>query len=88
MVYRVTPRSPRFSLRPVSSNPTLANTRREAVFQSQTVAHSRSCPDDFAYSRTANDASVANPRPQNRRSSSNASSGSPPTAGPPSTSPQ
>jgi hypothetical protein len=44
-------------------NPTFASTRREAVFQSQTEAHSRSCPDDLAQSSTAHDASVAYPCP-------------------------
>ncbi len=61
VVNRVVPRSGSTSLRSVSVNPTLARTRREAVFQSQTVAHRRSCPDDLAQSRTTNEASVAYP---------------------------
>ena len=40
-------------------NPTFASTRREAVFQPQTVAHSRSYPVDLAQSSTAHEASVA-----------------------------
>ena len=72
----------------VSVNPSLASTRREAVFQSQTVAHRRSYPDDLAQSSTANEASVAYPWFQTRRSSSNASSGSPSAARPLSISPQ
>lgn len=47
------------SFRSVSTNPSLASTRREAVFHSQTVAHGHSCPDDLAHSRTAHEASVA-----------------------------
>jgi hypothetical protein len=49
------------SFRSVSVKPTLARTRRDAVFQSRTVAHKRSYPDDFAQSRTASEASVAYP---------------------------
>ena len=44
-----------------SVNPTLASTRREAVFHSQTVAHRCSYPSVLAQSRTANEASVAYP---------------------------
>ena len=47
------------SSRSVSVNPTFSKTRREAVFQSQTVAHSRSYPDDLAQSSPAHEASVA-----------------------------
>lgn len=47
------------SLRSVPTNPTWARTRREAVFQSQTVAETRSKPDDLAQSSTAHEASVA-----------------------------
>lgn len=61
VVNRVVPYTASTSFRSVSVNPTLASTRREAVFQSQTVAHRRSNPDDLAHSRTANEASVAYP---------------------------
>lgn len=61
VVNRVVPRTTSTSFCSVSVNPTLASTRREAVFQSQTVAHRRSYPDDLAQSRTASAASVAYP---------------------------
>jgi hypothetical protein len=61
VVNRVVPETASTSVRSVSVNPTLASTRREAVFQSQTVAHRRSYPDDLAQSSTANEASVAYP---------------------------
>ena len=48
VVNRVVPWTSSTSFRPVSVNPTLASTRREAVFHSQTVAHRRSYPDDLA----------------------------------------
>jgi hypothetical protein len=59
VVTRVVPWTASTSVCPVSVNPSLASTRREAVFQSQTVAQRRSYPDDLAQSRTANEASVA-----------------------------
>ncbi len=40
-------------------NPTFDSTRREAVFQSQTEARSRSYPSVLAQSSTAQEASVA-----------------------------
>jgi hypothetical protein len=49
------------SQRSASVNPTLSSTRREAVFHSQTVAHTRSNPDVLAQSNTALEASVAYP---------------------------
>ena len=58
---RVFPWTASSSFRSVSVNPTLAITRREAMFHSQTVAHRRGYPDDLAQSRTASEASVANP---------------------------
>jgi integrase len=61
VVNRVVPWTASSSFRSVSVNPTLASTRREAVFHSQTVAHRCSHPDDLAQSRTANEASVAYP---------------------------
>lgn len=61
MVKSVVPRAGSTSVRSVSVNPSLASTRREAVFHSQTVAHTRSYPDDLAQSRTAHEASVAYP---------------------------
>lgn len=61
VVNKVVPCTASTSFRSVSVNPTLASTLREAVFQSQTVAHRRSYPDDRAHSRTANEASVAYP---------------------------
>ncbi len=42
VVNRVVPWTASPSVCPVSVNPTLASTRREAVFHSQTVAHTRS----------------------------------------------
>jgi hypothetical protein len=48
VVNRAVPETASTSFRSVSVNPTLASTRREAVFQSQTVAHRRSYPDDLA----------------------------------------
>lgn len=47
------------SLRSASTKPTFASTRREAAFQSQTVAQMRWWPSDVAQSRTATEASVA-----------------------------
>ncbi len=61
VVNKVVPCTASTSFRSVSVNPTLASTLREAAFQSQTVAHRRSYPDDRAHSRTANEASVAYP---------------------------
>lgn len=46
VVNKVVPRTASTSFRSVSVNPTLTSTLREAVFQSQTVAHRRSCPDE------------------------------------------
>ena len=56
---KVVPWAASTSIRSVSVNPTRASTRREAVFQSQTVAQRRSYPDALAHSRTADEASVA-----------------------------
>jgi hypothetical protein len=61
VVNRVVPEIACTCFRSVSVNPTLASTRREAVFHSQTVAHRRSYPDDLAQSSTANEASDAYP---------------------------
>ncbi len=61
VVNKVVPCTASTSFRSVSVNPTSASTLREAVFQSQTVAHRRSYPDDRAHSTTANEASVAYP---------------------------
>jgi len=61
VVNRVVPWTASTSVRAISLKPSLASTRRAAVFQSQTVAHRRSYPDVLAQSRTADEASVAYP---------------------------
>lgn len=49
------------STRPVSLKPSLSRTRRDAVFQSYTVAYSRRWPDALAQLMTVHEASAAYP---------------------------